>query len=102
MELKDIIKKYSLSNDFVIDFIKDEINRQALADLEGILRNSSVGKLESIIKSLSQPPEPTKSIPSLLHSIIPTQEPYTTVEKPSVNVGKPKDNNVKHTRTGRK
>ena len=58
--LKLLQTKYSLSNEFIINAIRSEIERQALLDIKGMISNCSVTGLEDMVSKLT--PEPINGI----------------------------------------
>ena len=54
--LKLLQTKYSLSNEFIINAIRAEIERQALLDIKGIISNCSIGGLEHMASKFTQEP----------------------------------------------
>ena len=51
--LKLLQTKYSLSNEFIINAIRSEIERQALLDIKGIISNCSVTGLEAAVSEFN-------------------------------------------------
>lgn len=51
--LKLLQTKYSLSNEFIINAIRAEIERQALLDIKGIISNCSVTGLEAAVSEFN-------------------------------------------------
>ena len=45
--------KYSLSNEFIANAIRAEIERQALLDIKGVISNASVTALSGVIGKLT-------------------------------------------------
>ena len=58
--LKLLQTKYSLSNEFIINAIRSEIERQALLDIKGIISNCSITVLETTVSGFI--PEPINGI----------------------------------------
>ena len=53
--IRSLQLKYSLSDEYIVEFIKQEIKRQAIQDLEGALKNASITKLEEMVNLLKEP-----------------------------------------------
>lgn len=47
--------KYSLSDEFITNAIRAEIERQALLDIKGVISNASVTSLYDVIGKLTDP-----------------------------------------------
>lgn len=50
--------KYSLSNEFIANAIRAEIERQALLDIKGVISNASVTSLSNVIGKLTDKADP--------------------------------------------
>lgn len=71
--LKLLQSKYSLSNEFMVNAIRSEIERQALLDINGAINNCSIVKLCDLINSFTDivvvsplvtNPDVTESVPA--------------------------------------
>ena len=73
--LKLLQTKYSLSNEFIVNAIRSEIERQAMLDIKGIISNCSITGLEDMMSKFTPEPsvvvdDPMVKAPSLVSASV--------------------------------